>query len=235
MKSIDPAERGETIQDAALAVPVWDLPIRMFHWSLVALIAFSWWSAENQRIEWHLWSGYAVLFALLFRIFWGFAGSSTARFSNFVTGPRGVVAYLHRARDWRRVGHTPLGALSVVALLTLLLAQVGFGLLLSDEDGLVSAPLNHLVGFETAELAHDVHQALFNGLLGFIILHVSVILFYHLLRNKPLTGAMINGSARHLPGAEPLVPASPKRLVACLVMAVLLTAWVIAGLPPIGT
>lgn len=232
MKSIDPATSVTAAEDAALAVPVWDLPIRLFHWALVALISFSWWSAENGRIDWHLWSGFAVLFLLLFRIGWGFIGSSTARFSAFVTGPRGVMNYLHRAHAWKQAGHTPLGGLSVIAMLTLLLAQAGFGLLLSDEDGTVTAPLNHLVDFETAELARDVHESLFNVLLGFMILHVAAIIFYRVVRGKRLTGAMIGGEARLAPGTAGIRHASNRRLLLCLIIAAALTAWIIAGIPP---
>ena len=235
MKRTEATEQVEPAQAAALAVPVWDLPTRLFHWSLVALIAFSWWSAENDRIEWHMWSGYAVLFAIVFRILWGFAGSSTARFANFVRGPRGVMDYLGRAAHWRTIGHTPLGGLSVIAMLFLIGAQLFFGLLLSDEDGAISAPLNHLVDLETAELAHDVHEALFNVLLGFIILHVAAIVFYRFVRGKRLVGAMLRGSGEFPAGTEAMVPARTGRLVACLVIAAALTAWIIAGAPPLGS
>ena len=233
MKTTETTEKVEPAQAATLAVPVWDRPIRIFHWALVALIAFSWWSAENDHVQWHLWSGYAVLFALTFRILWGFLGSSTARFSSFVRGPRGVMDYLRRAGQWRTIGHTPVGGLSVVAMLVLLGTQVWFGLLLSDEDGTVSAPLNHLVDFETAELAHDVHEALFNVLLGFIILHVAAIVFYRVVRGKRLVGAMLRGSSELPSGTQGLVRASNRRLIACLVAAAAFTGWIIAGVPPI--
>jgi cytochrome b len=118
-------------------------------------------------------------------------------------------------------------------LLTLLLAQVGFGLILSDEDGVVTAPLNRLVDLETAELAHDVHEALFNVLLGFIILHVAAIIFYRLVRGKRLLSAMIHGEAELPAGTDRLVPASGRRLIACLVTAAAITAWIIAGSPPL--
>ncbi|HEX9948302.1 MAG TPA: Ni/Fe-hydrogenase 1 b-type cytochrome subunit, partial [Allosphingosinicella sp.] len=80
--------------DPAREAPVWDLPIRLFHWSIVALIGLSWWTAENGFDRVHFWSGYALLSGLLFRILWGFAGSSTARFAAFVKGPSAVSAYL---------------------------------------------------------------------------------------------------------------------------------------------
>lgn len=220
--------------DAALAVPVWDLPVRLVHWGLVLLITFSWWSAENDAIEWHLWSGYGVLFLLLFRLLWGFLGSSTARFASFVRGPRAVANYLRDANGWTTVGHTPLGALSVVALLGLIALQVWFGLPLSDEDGLVSGPLNRFVSFETAEWSHDMHELLFNVLLGFIALHVAAILYYRVARGKRLVPAMLSGRSRDLrPGTAPMVPASTGRLLLCLLLAAAVTAWIVAGLLPL--
>jgi cytochrome b len=235
VKRTDTQDGVEPAQAATLAVPVWDWPIRLFHWSLVALIAFSWWSAENHFTRWHLWSGYLVLFLLLFRILWGFFGSSTARFGTFIRGPRGVMNYLRSAKQWRAVGHTPLGALSVVAMLGLLAAQVFFGLILIDEDGDWSGPLNRFVDFETGELAHDIHEALFNVLLGFIILHVAAILFYRLVRGKRLVGAMLRGTSSLPAGTEGMVRASGGRLLLCLAVAAALTVWIVTGLPPFGT
>ena len=82
-----------------MKAPVWDLPIRLFHWVLTALIAFSWWSVKNHEIEWHIWSGIAILTLLVFRLLWGLFGSSTARFASFVRGPAVVRDYLrHNAR-----------------------------------------------------------------------------------------------------------------------------------------
>jgi cytochrome b len=151
--------RASAAADAALAVPVWDLPVRLVHWGLVVLIAISWWTAEYGEIAWHIRSGLAILFLLLFRILWGFLGSSTARFRSFVAGPGEIAAYVRDPSSWRGVGHSPLGALSVVALLGIIALQVWFGLPLSDEDGTVSGPLNRLVSFEVAEWAHGVHES----------------------------------------------------------------------------
>ncbi len=220
--------------DAALAVPVWDLPVRLFHWTLVALIGLSWWSAENDRIEWHIWSGLAVMSLLIFRLLWGFFGSSTARFGSFVRGPRAVLGYVRDPGSWRQLGHTPLGALSVLALLVLLTVQVALGLLLSDEDGIVSAPLNRFVSFETAERAHELHELLFNVLLGLIALHVAAILFYRLALGKRLTGAMISGRARVEGEVEPMRPAKWWVALLCLLAGIGITRWIIAGAPPFG-
>ncbi|GLR48016.1 cytochrome b/b6 domain-containing protein [Sphingomonas astaxanthinifaciens] len=217
--------------DAALAVPVWDLPVRLVHWSLVLLVAFSWWSAENEKIQWHIWSGLAVLFLLLFRILWGFLGSSTARFASFVTGPRRLLGYLRDPAGWRGIGHTPLGALSVLALVGTMLLLVGFGLPLSDEDGIVMAPLNHLASFDFAEQAHEIHEALFTILQGLVILHVGAIILYR-LKGKRLVRAMVTGRGQAGPAGSPaLVEAGPVRLLICLVLAGAVTWWIANGAP----
>jgi cytochrome b len=220
--------------DAALAVPVWDLPVRLFHWSLVALIAFSWWSAENGRIELHMWSGLAVLSLLIFRILWGFFGSSTARFATFVRGPAAVSDYLRAPREWNALGHTPLGALSVIALLALLLLQVALGLIISDEDGVYSGPLSRLVSFETSEAARSWHEILFNGLLALIVLHVAAVIIYRLVWGKKLTSAMVTGRTQAMPEATPMRPGKWWVALLCLLVGIALTRWIIAGVPPFG-
>ena len=105
--------------------PVWDLPVRLVHWLLAALIAFSWWSVNYHHTDWHIWSGFAILTLLLFRLLWGLFGSSTARFANFVRGPKAVGRYLRG--QWSGIGHNPLGALSIIALFAAVAVQVGLG------------------------------------------------------------------------------------------------------------
>lgn len=224
----------EPVADAALAVPIWDLPIRLFHWLLVALIAFSWWSAENDRIDLHIWSGIAVLTLLIFRILWGFFGSSTARFSSFVRGPAGVAGYLRDPASWHGIGHNPLGALSVVALLLLTAVQVALGLIISDEDGVHSGPLVNLVRFDTSESARDLHESLFNVLLALIALHIAAIVYYRLFKRKRLVGPMISGRGPVDPGTEPMRPARWWVAALCLLAAFAVTRWIIAGAPPFG-
>ena len=129
--------------------PIWDLPTRLFHWLLVALIAFSWWSAEYGETDLHIWSGTAVLSLLIFRVLWGLFGSSTARFSSFLRGPKAVIGYVKGAADWNRAGHSPLGGLSVLALLGLTGIQVVLGLFAADEDGFYEGPLAHFVSLDS--------------------------------------------------------------------------------------
>lgn len=179
------------------AVAVWDWPVRLTHWLFVACIAFSWWSAEQRQMEWHLYSGYTLLGLLVFRIYWGFAGSSSARFSQFLRSPGQIMAYLRETPTRvREAGHNPLGALSVIALLLLMLTQVGIGLFVTDIDGLDSGPLSHMVSFETSRALAGWHDTIFNVLLVFIGLHIAAVLFYLLARRQNLIGAMVTGKQR---------------------------------------
>jgi cytochrome b len=212
-----------------MKVPIWDRPTRLFHWALAGLVGFSWWTAETHRDDLHIWSGMAVLTLLIFRILWGFVGASTARFRNFVRGPRAVFGYLRG--EWRGIGHNPLGAISVIALLGLLIVQVGLGLISSDEDGLVEGPLAPLVSYATSDWAADLHEALFNVLLVLIGLHIAAILLYR-LRGKRLIGPMVTGRGAAEPGMEPMRRGKAWVALLCLLIAIGITRWIIAGAPP---
>ena len=212
-------------------VAIWDLPTRLFHWTLVALIALSWWTAEEHEDDLHIWSGLAVLSLLIFRILWGMFGSSTARFANFIRGPKAVLGYLRGT--WHGIGHNPLGALSVIALLGLTAVQVGLGLIASDEDGLMQGPLASLVSTDTSEAALDLHDDLFDVLLVFIGIHVAAIIFYK-LRGKSLLRPMITGNGDPEEGVEPMKPGRGWAAMVCLIAAVGITRWIIAGAPPFG-
>jgi cytochrome b len=158
----------------------------------VLLFCLSWWSAENKHLDYHRYSGCALLGLLLFRLYWGIVGSQPARFTSFVRGPLAIWRSVSGASSMAQPGHTPLGALSVVALLGLLLLQVGLGLFSVDVDGLESGPLAPLVSFETGRNCAQLHHLVFNVLLGLAVLHVTAILFY-LLRGRDLITPMISG------------------------------------------
>ena len=177
-------------------VRVWDLPTRLFHWLIVALFAFSWWTSEYDHFDWHTWSGYGILTLVLFRIAWGFVGSTTARFSNFLRGPRAFLAYGRHLFDRSTPvtpGHNPMGGWSVMALILLLLTQVVLGLFAIDVDGLNSGPLNNLVSFDTGRTASHLHSFVFNLLLVFVGLHVAFIAFYLIYKRENLVRAMLVG------------------------------------------
>jgi cytochrome b len=165
------------------------------------LIAFSWWSVHNHHTDWHIWSGVAILTLLIFRLLWGFAGSSTARWTSFVRGPASIFAHL-KGR-WNGIGHTPLGALSVLAMLLAIVGQVGLGLISEDEDGIYAGPLSSLVSIDTSDQARDIHELWFNVILGLIGLHIAAILFYR-LRGRKLTKPMITGRSELAPGTAPM-------------------------------
>lgn len=199
---------------------------------LAVLIPFSWWSVHNHHTDWHIWSGCAILTLLIFRLLWGFVGSSTARFANFVRGPRDIGDYLRG--KWTGVGHNPLGALSIVAMFLAISIQVGLGLISEDEDGLYTGPLYRLVSTDTSDKARDIHELWFNVILGLIVLHVATIIFYR-LRGQHLTKPMVTGRARLDPGVPPMRPGKWWVAMTCLAVGISVTRWVIAGAPPFGS
>jgi cytochrome b len=178
---------------------VWDVPTRLVHWLLAGGVAFSWWSVENKQMDLHYWSGLTLLGLLVFRLYWGFAGPETARFAHFIKGPVAVFAYIPKlfSKDYRAAfGHNPLGALSVVALLLAIIAQVGLGLFASDTDGLYAGPLNRHIDYDAAEQVTEFHEDFFNVLLALILLHLAAIAFYLVVKRINLIGPMLSGKRR---------------------------------------
>lgn len=207
-------------------IRVWDVPTRVVHWLVVLLVVLSWWTAETGRMEWHRWSGYTMLALVIFRIYWGLAGSSTARFGQFVRGPRAVAAYLKGG--WTAApGHNPLGALSVVALLALLAAQVLLGLFAVDVDGIESGPLSTYVNFEAGRAAAEWHEGVFNAMSWLIGLHIVAVFYYVFIRKQKLVAAMVTGKREFAePLPAPMQSASMWRLVLGIVMAAGIT-WMV--------
>lgn len=162
---------------------------------------------------------------------WGFVGSSTARFANFVRGPRAIADYLRGG--WEGIGHNPLGALSVLALLGALAVQVGLGLVAEDEDGIVTGPLYRLVSTDTSDWARELHESWFYVVLGLIALHVAAIFYYH-LRGRRLLSAMITGRTQAETGGRAMRAGKWWIAAICLLIAIAVTRWVIAGAPPFG-
>jgi cytochrome b len=215
-------------------VPIWDAPTRLFHWALVALIAFSWWSAEEEYLDWHIWSGITVLALLVFRLLWGIFGSSTARFANFVRGPRAVLAYLSDMKGWRGIGHSPLGALSVLAMFGAISVQAGLGLFAVDKDGLYEGPLARLVSLDLSEELTDLHEDWFDVLLVFIVLHLAALIFYRLFLGKRLVGPMISGKGVVAPGVETMQRGRWWTALLCLAVAAGIAWWLLSGAPALG-
>lgn len=175
---------------------IWDAPVRLFHWLLVALLAFSWWSGKQHEMDWHRLSGYCILALLVFRIYWGFVGGHTARFVQFIRGPRAALAYarsLVKGTYIAEPGHNPLGGWSVVLMLATLVTMVVAGLFSVDVDGLESGPLADYVSFDQGRVAAHIHGFVFNLLLALIATHLVAILFYLVRLRHNLIGPMITG------------------------------------------
>ena len=177
-------------------VRVWDLPTRLFHWALVACVIGLVITANvgGNWMNWHLRLGYTVLSLLLFRLVWGFVGGHWSRFSSFIYGPGTVLAYLRGdARPEHQVGHNPLGMLSVLALLFILLAQVGTGLIADDEIAF-TGPLVRFVSGETVSDATGYHKDIGKFIvIALVVIHLLAIAFYKLVKKDNLVRPMLNG------------------------------------------
>lgn len=227
-------------------VPVWDLPTRLFHWSLVALILCAYMTSNyaeaigDHFLLIHRLNGLAILVLLTFRALWGVLGAPTARFSSFVRWPGKALTYasqLLRGRAPHYLGHNPLGAWMVIALLLAVAAQAFLGLFSSDDTGLAAGPLHGLVSPDTVHLLTVWHHRLFKWLLlPLIATHILVNLFYTVIKREPLIQAMVSGTKPALPyvDASAYVQAANagRRALGCLVAAIVLvlgTIWIVSG------
>jgi cytochrome b len=202
---------------------VWDLPTRIFHWSLLLCIVglFITVNLGGNWMLWHFRFGYAVFTLLLFRTVWGFVGGRWSRFASFVYAPSTVMAYFKgRGAPEHSVGHNPMGAGSVFALLAFLLLQVASGLF-SDDDIAFQGPLAKLVSNARVALATWYHKEVgSNVLIALIVLHIGAILFYLYKKKENLIRPMLHGD-KHLPlPVQPSRDDAASRAVAAGVLAV---------------
>lgn len=202
-------------------IRIWDLPTRLFHWALAASTLAMIVTAKigGNAMLWHLRLGHVVLALLLFRLAWGIVGGRWSRFGAFVYSPRDLLNHLRGngpvAHD---AGHSPLGALSVFAMLAVLLVQVCTGLF-SDDAIFFAGPLSSRVSADTVDAATRWHagpgQYLLLTLLG---LHLLAIAYYALLRRRPLVRAMVSGD-RILPEPLPGAVDGPRQRLLALAIA----------------
>mgnify|MGYP000883636469 CR=1 FL=1 len=181
---------------ALQTVTVWDLPTRLFHWTLVALMIFQWLTAEfGSAMDWHVWGGYAILALVVFRLIWGFVGSDTVRFRDFVRGPGAALGYLKallRGETPLYLGHNPMGGWSIVAMLALLLVQAGTGLF-SRDDILTEGPLVRHVSKQTSNLLTGIHEINATVLYVLIATHLVAVFGYLLVKKENLIRPMLTG------------------------------------------
>jgi cytochrome b len=211
-------------------VRVWDVPVRIFHWSLAGLVTLSWVSAENGYMKLHLWSGLCLLTLLLFRVAWGFVGSTTARFSGFVRWPGRALAYLQgmsRGEHHLHAGHNPAGGWMVIVLLTVLLLQAGTGLFANDGVHF-NGPLAAQISSDLSDRLTSLHGSIFNVIVLLVWMHVVAVLFYRFVRGEDLVAAMLSGKKprSETPADVSLEFARPRRALLWLALASALVYWI---------
>lgn len=201
------AETTRAMADQGRTIKVWDLPLRLFHWLLVATIALAFLSAEESSAlnQWHVLSGWIAGLLIVFRLAWGFVGGEHSRFADFIR-PSRVGQHLRalgRGRADPSLGHNPLGALAVVILLGLTAVVVWTG----------------AFGGEPAE---DLHELFGWTLLAMVGLHVAAVVIMSFLERENLVRAMVTGSkdrSHHPGGRDARRPGLVALLVGLLVVA----------------
>jgi cytochrome b len=214
-------------------VRVWDLPTRAFHWLLALAVTGSVASAKigGGAMVWHFRFGYLVLTLLVFRVLWGLVGGRWSRFASFIYAPATLLRYLRgraQPQEHLDVGHSPTGALSVFALLGLLLLQLGTGLVADDEIA-NQGPLNRFASSDTVVAATSWHQSWGQWLvLALVALHIAAIAFYLVKKRINLVRPMLQGDKPLPPGTPASADGTPQRALALLLVALCagLAVWV---------
>ena len=215
---------------------VWDLPLRLFHWLFSTSILASWYTAEIEEMEIHIWLGYFMIGLLVFRLIWGFIGPRHARFSSFLQRPPAIWLYLKGVTDRaspQSIGHNPLGGLMVIAMIVLAAAQAATGLFATD-DIIWAGPYNPLVSGATAEKLTAFHHYNFNVILGAIVLHLLAIAYYAFAKRHYLVPPMLHGRKLATVVPEHEAIASSQLLKAVIVIAISGGAvwWLVNSAPP---
>jgi len=181
-------------------VKLWDFPVRLFHWALVIAIVTAWWTNRQVMIDIHAIAGYSVLTLVLFRIIWGFVGSSNARFTDFLTGPKHVIGYLQKVpkgsmADLTYAGHNPAGGWMVAVLILLVGVQAVSGLFASEDTFLFfDGPLVAYVSSDVASTMNWIHHTNINLIYGAVGLHVFAAVFYLVVKRENLIRAIVIGT-----------------------------------------
>lgn len=214
-------------------IKVWDAPTRLFHWLLVLLMGFMWYSATQggDMLVWHLRGGLLMLALVVFRLCWGIWGSDTAKFCRFVRPFSEIRPYTQgRMSEDELVGHNPLGALMVIALLAALVFQTATGLFAADENTFTNSGfLNHLVSEHAGTLARKIHVNFFNVLAVLAGVHIAAVLLYRFVKKQDLITPMMSGF-KTIDAQQPKLAGMGQLLAALLVAIVLVCAiWMLRG------
>jgi len=210
-------------------VAVWDLPTRLFHWLTVALVLAAYATWRLNRMDWHAAIGQALLALVLFRLFWGVAGSDTARFARFLASPRAAIRHLaglFAGEPDEQVGHNAAGGWMVVLLLALLLGETLTGIV-SNNDVASEGPLTERLPGWLLNLIDDLHGWIWTALLTAVVLHVAAIGFYA-VRGHRLVPAMATGR-KALPAHTPAPRMAPTWRALPILAAAVVAAALIAN------
>ncbi|RYY76455.1 MAG: cytochrome B [Gammaproteobacteria bacterium] len=218
-------------------VKIWDIPVRLFHWSLVILFiaAYVTNSLGPSYFNYHLWCGYAIIVLVSFRIVWGLVGTYHARFINFVRDPFSTAKYafsLFTKKDPHHVGHNPLGAVMVVLLLVAILIQAITGLFTNDEIFNLG-PLYAYVSDELSLQLTSLHRQLFYWILGAIGLHIAAVLLHVFLKRDNIIKAMFTGE-KEVQDDTDVKPIKSSRILLAIIIVLILAfilAWTISTAP----
>lgn len=176
---------------------VWDLPVRLFHWLLVISLIAAWYTSDGERglIEYHLQIGSFILGLIIFRIIWGVVGTKYAKFSQFIPNKKSLIYYLKnvkKEKEYKTVGHNPVGGLMVIFMLTLILSQAISGLFMND-DVFTSGPYYSSASSVVQNIMSVIHHNVFDVILVVSVLHISAALFYLFVKKANLILPMITG------------------------------------------
>jgi cytochrome b len=226
-------------------VQAWDLPTRLFHWSLVLALVCAWASWRfsgalgDHNLVWHKWNGYFILSLLLWRVLWGFTGSATSRLSAFITWPWNAAIYaldMLRGKDRHYLGHNPLGTYMILGLFGVVGAQALLGLFTVEHNDITAGPLYRLVSEPTWQVLSKWHYWMFYWMiLPLIAIHITANTLYGLVKKDPLIRAMITGKKpeAHYEDNQGIVIASGTNLKA-LVLFLVSVAIILGGIRFMG-
>ncbi|WP_394129734.1 cytochrome b/b6 domain-containing protein [Shewanella maritima] len=193
-------------------ITVWDIPTRLFHWSLVCLMAALWWTADQGEMEWHQICAYALMVLIVFRWVWGVIGSDTAKFTDFMTLPSTAWRYLRGQYKAKTLGHNPLGGYMVMAFMLCLSLQLITGLFATD-DIFTEGPLYQYVSSDMASTLTWLHKLNFEIILYMVAIHVLAVIV-HQLKGENLIVAMVTGNKKAEQGVVgPSIAASWKAVL----------------------
>jgi cytochrome b len=214
-------------------VRAWDLPTRLFHWLLVASVAFAWVSYQysdklnDPTFAYHRWNGHLLLVLVVWRLLWGFAGSSTSRFSAWLWWPWTAIGYglrLLRGNTPLYLSHNPLGSYMILALLFVVTAQAVLGLMTVEHNDLTAGPLYRLISEERQKVVSAWHAWVFYYvILPLAAVHIIANFWYGLVKKEPLISAMVTGrkpAETYEDSLEARIVAHPlRRALVCLLIA----------------